>query len=47
MSNKNKEYYVVNRFNGAVQVVISKTRYEAMQKDREIFGQVALDLYAR
>ena len=47
MSNENKEYYVVNRFNGAVQVVISKTSYEAMQKGRKIFGQVALDLYAR
>ena len=47
MTNDNKQYYVVNRFNGAVQVVISQNRYEAMQKGREIFGQVALDLYAR
>lgn len=46
MNNK-KEYYVINRFSGAVQVVISRNRYRAMQKGREIFGNVALDLYAR
>tara|TARA_Y100000592_G_C5268108_1_gene220539 strand:+ start:95 stop:238 length:144 start_codon:yes stop_codon:yes gene_type:complete len=47
MTNDKKEYYVINRFNGAVQVVISRNRYEAMQKGRDIFGNVALDLYAR
>jgi len=43
---KDKKWYVVNRFNGAVQVVVSPNRYDAMQKGRRVFGQVALDLYA-
>ena len=48
MTNDNKkEYYVINRFNGAVQVVVSRNRYNAMEKGRSIFGNVALDLYAR
>ena len=46
IKDKMKEYYVVNRFNGAVTVVISKGRYEAMRKGREVFGPVSLDLYA-
>ena len=46
MKNK-REYYIVNRFSGAVQVVLSRSRYHAMQRGRMIFGNVALDLYAR
>ena len=42
-----KEYYVINRFNGAVQIVLSKSRYDAMKQGRKYFGKVALDLYAR
>ena len=41
-----KKWYVVNRFNGAVQVVVSESRMKAMEQGRSIFGQVALDLYA-
>ena len=41
-----KKWYVVNRLNGAVQVVVSESRMKAMDKGRRIFGQVALDLYA-
>ena len=47
MTNDKKQYYVINRFNGAVQVVVSKSRYEAMEQGRAIFGRVPLDLYAR
>ena len=45
--NKSKMFYVINRFNGAVQVVVSESRMEAMRKGRAIFGKVPLDLYAR
>ena len=41
-----KKWYVVNRFNGAVQVVVSPNRMKAMERGRSIFGSVALDLYA-
>ena len=41
-----KKWYVVNRLNGAVQVVVSPNRMKAMERGRSIFGQVALDLYA-
>jgi len=41
-----KKWYVVNRFNGAVQVVVSESRMKAMEKGRSMFGSVALDLYA-
>ena len=47
MSNAKKKYFVVNRLNGAVEVVVSENRMKAMQKGRSIFGRVALDLYAR
>ena len=47
MNTTKKEYVVINRFNGAVQVVYSRNRYNAMAKGRAIFGNVALDLYAR
>ena len=47
MSNAKKKYFVVNRLNGAVQVVVSKNRMRAMKRGRSIFGNVALDLYAR
>lgn len=43
---KDKKWYVVNRFNGAVQVVVSPNRMKAMERGRSIFGSVALDLYA-
>ena len=42
-----KEYYVINRFNGAVHIVMSKNRYNAMQQGRKYFGRIALDLYTR
>ena len=44
---RDKKYYVINRFNGAVRIVYSKTRHLAIIKGREIFGDVALDLYSR
>ena len=44
--NEAKKWYVVNRFNGAVQVVVSESRMKAMEQGRSIFGSVALDLYA-
>jgi len=40
-----KKYFVVNRFDGSVTVVVSRNRFRAMQKGRMYFGQVALDLY--
>jgi hypothetical protein len=40
----NNEYWVINRFNGAVTVVVSKNKWQAMAKGRRFFGQVALDL---
>ena len=42
-----KEYFVVNALNGAVQVVISKSRYKAMEKAKKFFGNVPLHIYAR
>lgn len=47
MNEDKKSYYVINRFNGAVTVVVSRNRYEAMREGRKFFGPVALDLYAR
>ena len=45
--NDKKEYFVINRFNGAVTVVLSRNRWEAMREGRSYFGYVPLDLYAR
>lgn len=39
-----KEYYIINRFNGGVIVVMSRNRHRAMNKGRRFFGQIALDL---
>jgi hypothetical protein len=47
MTNNKNSYFVINRFNGAVQVVYSKNRWNAMKRGRQIFGNVPLDLYAR
>ena len=42
-----KKYFVVNSMSGAVQVVISRNRYEAMRIGRAWFGTNKLHLYAR
>lgn len=42
-----KEYYVINALNGAVQVVVSKSRYKVAEKAKRIFGNVPLHIYAR
>jgi hypothetical protein len=41
------EYFVINALNGAVQVVISKSKYRAVAKAKRIFGNVPLHIYAR
>ena len=41
------EYFVINALNGAVQVVISKSRYKAVLKAKKYFGNVPLHVYAR
>ena len=41
------EYFVINALNGAVQVIVSKSRYKAMQKAKKCFGNVPLHIYAR
>ena len=45
--NDKKEYYVINRFNGAVHIVVSRNRWKAMEEGRKFFGSIPLDLYAR
>ena len=38
MNEDKKSYYVINRFNGAVTVVVSRNRYEAINKGIKYFG---------
>ena len=42
-----KEYFVINALNGAVQVIVSKSRYRVAAKARRIFGNAPLHIYAR
>ena len=42
-----KEYFIVNAMSGAVQIFISRNRYDAMRKGRAWFGTSKLHIYAR